>query len=246
MGRWGRSNGWGRWAALAGAATTVLLLGTPAAGASSAAATLYHQAMATTKAWSVHYASASDISQVPILETGDAGPASGTQEVVIGSGTTTDIASLIVIGDLTYLKGNVHALEDMVGLTPTQATTLTQQWVVFSSSNSAFAAVVAGVRSHDVAQEVAMQGPYTLGPSRVVDGVRADAIYGTLKLQGLKRMRMVLYVRAAGRHLLVEEDAVGATGKPDGMEHIVFSRWGESVKPRAPNASVSLGSISTT
>jgi hypothetical protein len=58
-------------------------------------------------------------------------------------------------------------------------------------------------------------------------------------------MDAVLYVRASGRHLLVEEETVNAHGTPNGAEHIVFSRWGESVRPRAPDASFTLGSVST-
>jgi hypothetical protein len=230
----------------AGVAAAGLGLWAMPAGASNSASSLYRQALATTKSWSVHYASASDLSHVSILESGDAGPASGAQEVLIGSGGTTDNASLIVIGDLTYLKGNAHALEDMAGLTPAQAAEVGGNWVAFSSTNPAFASDVAGVRSHDVADEVSMKGPYSLGPSKVLDGVRVSSIFGTQKLQGLPKMRVVLYVRSSGRHLLVEEDTVGAKGNPNGLEHIVFSKWGEAVKPKAPDTSITLGSISTT
>jgi hypothetical protein len=73
-----------------------------------------------------------------------------------------------------------------------------------------------------------------------------DALRGTQKLQGAKRMSAVLYVRASGRHLLVEEDTVDSQGRPNGAEHIVFSRWGELVRPEAPDASVTLGSVNAT
>jgi hypothetical protein len=52
-------------------------------------------------------------------------------------------------------------------------------------------------------------------------------------------------VRASGRHVLVEEDTVDARGRPNGSEHIVFSKWGESVRPEAPDASLTLGSVSS-
>jgi hypothetical protein len=217
----------------------------PSAAATNGA-TLYREALATTKAWSVHYASDGDISHVPILESGDAGPASGTQVVLVGSGAKTDNASLVVIGDLTYIKGNAIALEDLIGLTTSQATAAVGKWVVFSTTNPAYTQVVAGVRSKDVAQEVALKGPYALGSTSVVDGYHVDAIYGTQKLQGTNRMRVVLYVRSTGRHQLVEEDTVGAGGKPNGLEHMVFSKWGETVQPRAPDASITLGTISST
>jgi hypothetical protein len=59
-------------------------------------------------------------------------------------------------------------------------------------------------------------------------------------------MRTVLYVRASGPHVLIEEDTVNTQGKPNGAEHIVFSKWGEAVKPRAPQASITLGSVNAT
>jgi hypothetical protein len=73
--------------------------------------------------------------------------------------------------------------------------------------------------------------------------LRVDSVRGTQKFQGAKQMRAVLYVRAAGRHVLVEEDTLDTQGKMNGVEHIVFSKWGEPVRPRAPQASVTLGSI---
>jgi hypothetical protein len=234
--------------ALLGAAGLAALLSSPVAAAAAApdAATLYHQAMATTHAWTVHYVSTSNVSHVPFRETGDAGPASGTQTIRIGQGATLDRALLIVIGDLTYVKGNELAMKDLTGLPTGEATTAMNRWVLFSSNNPTFAQVVVGVRSHDVAQEVALSGPFTLGPTTTLHGVRVDAVRGTQQVQGSKKTKAVLYVRASGRHVLVEEDTVNTQGASDGAEHIVFSQWGESVKPRAPQAALTLGPINTT
>jgi hypothetical protein len=232
--------------AVAGLAALLCTAATPAAAAPDAA-TLYQQAMATTKAWTVHYVSTSNVSNVPFLESGDSGPASGTQTIRIGKGAMLDSASLIVIGDLTYVKGNRLAMESLTGLSPTQAATASNRWVLFSSNNPTFAQVVVGVRSHDVAQEIALRGPITLGPSRTLHGYRVEALRGTQQLQGAKKkMHAVLYVRASGTHQLVEEDTVNTQGKSNGAEHIVFSRWGESVKPKAPHAAITLGTINAT
>jgi hypothetical protein len=232
---------------LAFAALSALLLFPRArpADAAPAAATLYREAMATTNGWRVHYSSSSNASHTRFSESGDAGPASGTQAILTGQGSSVDRASLIVIGDLTFVKGNQLAMEDLTGLSATEAATVMGHWVAFSSTNPAFSQVVVGVRSHDVAQEVALKGPYTLGRSRQLHGASVDALRGTLKLQGEKRMDAVLYVRAAGRHLLVEEDTVNTHGTPNGAEHIVFSKWGESVRPNAPEAAFTIGSVRT-
>lgn len=233
-------------AVLAAAVTALAILPASTASAAPDASALYKEAVATTKAWRVHYVSTSDISHVPFFESGDAGPASGTQTILIGKGATLDSASLVVIGDLTFVKGNERAMEDLTGLSPTDAAAAMGHWVLFSSNNPTYSQVVVGVRSQDVAQEIALEGPVTLGPSRELHGYRVDSLQGIQSFQGAKKMRAVLYVRASGRHIVVEEDTVNTQGKSNGIEHIVFSKWGEPVKPKAPDASLTLGSINAT
>jgi hypothetical protein len=227
-------------------ALAAVLLGAPGTGAAPNAATLYRQSMATTQAWSVHYTSSGTVSKVSDTQSGDAGPASGTQQVLIQTGATSDQASLIVIGQITYAKANAAGLKDLMGLSATQAATDANQWILFSTANAAFSQIVAGIRSHDVAEEIALKGPFTLGASRQLDGYEVDAIGGTLEVQGAKPAKAVLYVRASGRPLPVEEDTVGAQGQPNGEDHIVFSQWGEQVRPKAPDATITLGPVSAT
>ena len=225
---------------LAAACALLSAAATLPAGAAPNAAALYHEAIATTRDWTVHYVSTSTLSHVTFVASGDAGPASGTQTILVGQGATEESASLIEIGDLTYLKGNPLALQQLAGLSATQATSDMGKWISFSTNNPTYAQVVAGVRSHDVAQETALNGPYAFGGSRTLHGQKVDAVRGTQQ-DGKKKVKFVLYVRASGRHLLVEEDALGAGGKASGAEHIVFSKWGEPVRPRAPQASLTLG-----
>ena len=111
-------------------ALAVGCMATPASGATTSAATLYQQAMASTKSWTVHYSSTGMNSKVSIAETGDAGPASGTQQVLIGTGTTAENASLVVIGEITYFKGNAIAMKDLMGLSATQAANDAGKWVL--------------------------------------------------------------------------------------------------------------------
>jgi hypothetical protein len=233
--------------ALVAAILLAVLTWSGAAGASgrTSAATLYREALATTRSWSVHYASDGTVSHVSILESGDAGPASGVQEVLVGKGTTlSESASLVVIGGITYVKGNAQALVDLAGLSATEATANAGKWVQFATDDQAFAQVVVGVRSHDIADELALKAPYTLGSPRRIDGYSVDAIRGTQHFQGLKTMRAILYVRAEGRHFPVEENTVNAQGRPNGVEHTVYSKWGERVRPKAPLATVTIGPVS--
>ena len=215
---------------------------TPAAATirtAASASTLYQDAIATTHSWSVHYDSASTESKVTLVESGNAGPASASQTVTMGKGTIT----ILVIGGFSYVKGNVNGLQNLAGLSATQAAEAAGQWIEFSTDNAAFAAVVVGVRSTDVAKELALKAPLSLGRSRTVDGQSVDAIDGTQSF-GKKSAHVVLYVRAKGTHVPVEEDSVNAKGQDTDAEHIVFSKWGEQVRPKAPKATISVGSIS--
>ena len=215
---------------------------TPAAATirtAASASTLYQDALATTRSWSVHYDSASTESKVTLVESGNAGPASASQTVTMGKGTI----SILVIGGFSYVKGNVNGLESLAGLSATQSAEAAGQWIEFSTDNAAFAAVVDGVRSTDVAKELALKSPLSLGRSRTLDGQAVDAIDGTQSF-GKKSAHVVLYVRAKGTHVPVEEDSVNAKGQDTDAEHIVFSKWGEQVRPEAPKATISVGSIS--
>lgn len=229
----------------AASATGVTVAASAAAGAAAqsgsdtSASALYKDALATTHSWSVHYASNSTASKQTLVESGDAGPASGSQTVLSGKGTI----SILVIGGISYLKGNLPGLESLAGLSASQAAEATGQWIEFSTDNSAFAPVVAGVRSQDLAKELVLKAPLSLGRSRMLGGEAVDAIDGTQTF-GKKPQQVVLYVRAHGSHVPVEEDSVDTQGKSTDAEHITYSKWGEKVRPEAPKATVSVGPIS--
>jgi hypothetical protein len=225
----------------AGAVGTTVLAAPAGAGAMTTgnASTLYQDALATTRAWSVHYAPDSTESNQTLDVSGDAGPASASQTVVMGKGSIR----ILVIGGITYLKGNPGGLQSLAGLDASQATEASGQWIEFSTDNSAFAPVVEGVRSQDVAKELALKAPLSLGHARTLDGQAVDAIDGTQTF-GRTSQHVVLYVRAHGTHVPVEEDSVNAKGQATKAEHVIYSKWGERVRPLAPMATISIGSIS--
>ncbi len=225
---------------LAGATAVGVSVGTAVpAGATTSASVLYEEALASTHAWSVHYQSDSTEAKVTLVESGDAGPASASQNVTMGNSTI----SILVIGGISYVKGNADGLENLAGLSSSQATEAAGQWIEFSTDNTAFAAVVEGVRSADVSKELALKAPLSLGRARTLDGLTVDAIEGTQTF-GKKSEHVVLYVRAQGTHVPVEEDSVNAKGQSTDAEHITYSKWGELVRPKAPKATISVGSIS--
>jgi hypothetical protein len=233
---------------LAVMAAAALSSAAPAAAASRptlGASSLYRDALASTRSWSVHYVSTSTQSQVTLYETGDAGPASGTQSVSAGKGNLDDTITIYVIGGITYVKGNAGGLEALAGLNAAQAAAASNRWVDFSTTNSAFSQVVAGVRSHDVATELELKGPLTLGRPRTLDGLGVDAVEGSQVDSRHRSMHVVLYVRATGTHVPVEEDSLGPGGKATSALHVVYSHWGEPVRPQAPSGALPLGPVST-
>lgn len=234
--------------ALVGGLSLAVLSGAPPVAASAHsttpdASTLYREALATTKSWSVHYVSSSNVAQVLLLETGDSGPASGTQTVATGKGNLNDTITISVIGGLTYVKGNASGLQALVGMDAATAQQVAGRWIEFSTTNATFAPVVAGVRSHDVATELELKGPLTLGHATTLGGIAVDAIEGT-QTYARKKDRVVLYVRAHGSHVPVEEDAVDAKGKATSALHVAYSHWGETVRPQAPPGAVPIGPVS--
>jgi hypothetical protein len=230
---------------LGAAATTLSAFAAPAgaemrSSGPTDASTLYQQTLTTMRSWSVHYASSSTQSAKTLLESGDAGPASGNQTVLMGKGTIT----IVVIGGLSYVKGNAGGLQTLVGLDASQAAEAANRWIEFSTGNAAFSQVVAGVRSKDIAKELALKGPLTLGRGRTIGGVAVDTIKGTQKV-GKSTQHVVLYVRARGTHVPVEEDSVDSKGRLTAAEHIAYSKWSEQVRPKAPQAAVSIGPVSS-
>lgn len=220
------------------------LLGAGTAGAASPApdaATLYRQALAATTSSTVHYASTATQSTTTMAVTGDAGPASGSQTVRLGTGTI----SIFVIGGISYVKGNATGLQKLVGFGASQAAPLAGQWIAFATDNAAFASVVVGVRSADVVKELALHGSLALGHPRTLDGVPAEAIEGTQTI-GRRSVPVVLYVRAHGTHVPLEEDSFDTHGRHTGALHVVYSGWGEPVRPLAPSATVTFGRVSST
>jgi len=253
-------------ALLAGAVTVAAapaMLATPWAaaaaptgpGTAAAAGNLYRQALTTTRSWSVHYVSSSTQTtsgvKVTLLVSGDAGPASGTQSVSFTRGSASGAITIDVIGGITYVMGDVSGLENLAGLSAPQAVATAGKWIDFATTNVAFAQVVAGVRSRDIAQQLALSGLLTLGRPRTIHGTAVLAINGTQGSTGSgngngTHQRAVLYVRAHGRHLPVEEDTLTAKGQPSGTFRVTYSNWGELVRPQAPLAAVSIGPVTTT
>ena len=225
------------------AALVALPAGPASAGPSQpSAATLYRDAMASTKGWYVHYQSSSTQSKTTLEESGDAGPASGTQLIHMGTGSSlTNTATIDVIGGTTFLKGNASGLEALAGLSATEAAEAAGQWIQFCDRQQCLLGRRRRRAFQGPGHRTGVEGPPEVGAHEgAVDGIKVDAIKGTQTLQH-KSVPVVLYVRAKGTHVPVEEDSLNAHGQRTKAEHITYSSWGETVRPKAPQATISIG-----
>ena len=149
-----------------------------------------------------------------------------------------------MIGGITFVNGNTGGLEALAGLDAAEAAVASDRWIDFATTDTAFSQVVAGVRSRDVATELELKGPLTLGRPRTLDGLGVEAVDGTQVDPRHRSSRVVLYVRATGTHVPVEEDSVDPRGRATSALHVVYSNWGEQVRPEAPSGALPLGPVS--
>jgi hypothetical protein len=211
-----------------------------AADAATSAKAQYQAALKAAASQNVHFVSKATEQGIALEVIGDAGKTSGSQVLEVKSGTTTEELSVIRIGSTGYLRGNDAALEKVLGLTAAQSSSYTNKWLSFPTSNTSLAELVSGLRNSDVASELQMTGPYTLGATKTIAGKSTRAINGSAATSSGTKVPIVLYVATSGPPLPVEE-VTDPKAKSASIEGVVtFSKWGENTHPKAPSKSVSL------
>jgi hypothetical protein len=210
------------------------------AGAANTAKSEYQAALKAASAQNVHYVSKATEQGIGLKVTGDTGKTSGAAQLTVKSGSTTESLAVLVVGTTGYVKGNDAALQKVLGLTAAQATTYTNQWLSFPTSNTSLAELISGLRNADVASELRMTGPYTLGATKNIGGQVAQAINGSAATSAGTKVPIVLYVNATGTPRPIEE-VTNPKAKASSIEGTVtFSKWGEKTDPSAPATSVPL------
>jgi hypothetical protein len=211
-----------------------------AAGAATTAKAEYQAALKAASAQNVHYVSKANEQGIGLVVVGDTGATSGSEKLNVKSGKTTETLTVTLVGDTGYLEGNNAALQKVLGLTAAQATTYTNKWLSFPTSNTSLAELVSGLRNSDVAAELQMTGPYTLGGTKMIGGQMTQSIKGTAATSAGTKVPIVLYVNATGTPRPVEE-VTNPKAKSASIEGTVtFSNWGEKTNPTAPATSVPL------
>ena len=117
-----------------------------AVGTGTVAKAKYQAAMKAASAQNVHYVSKATEQGVTLEVIGDTGRTSGSQVLEVQNGSTVEDLAVVLIGSTGYLRGNVAALETVLGLTSKQSATYANKWLSFPTSNTSLAELVSGLR----------------------------------------------------------------------------------------------------
>jgi hypothetical protein len=200
----------------------------------------YQAAMKAASAQNVHYVSKATEQGVTLEVVGDTGTTSGSQVLEVQNGSTVEELAVLLIGSTGYLRGNVAALEKVLGLAATQSATYANKWLSFPTSNTSLAELVSGLRDSEVASELEMTGPYSLGATKMIAGHAVQAINGTAATSSGTKVPIVLYVSASGTPHPVQEITNPSSMSSAIKGTVTFSNWGESTHPKAPTKSTPL------
>jgi hypothetical protein len=210
------------------------------ADAAASAKSEYQAALKTAASQSVHFVSKATEQGISLEVVGDTGKTSGSQVIEVISGSSTEKLAVVLIGSTGYVRGNDAALQKVLGLTVALSATYTDKWLSFPTSNTSLDELVSGLRNSDVASELQMTGPYTLGQTKKVAGQNAETIKGTAATSSGTKVPIVLYVEASGTPRPVEEITNPTSKSATIKGTVTFSKWGEKTHPKAPTSSIPL------
>ena len=214
--------------------------GAPSA-AVAAARQVYQQAIAAAGASKgFHYVATSKGSAGDQTITGDAGQATGTQNITVASSFGQEQFTLLLVNNAVYFQGNSPALQDQLGVPAAKAATLQGTWISVASGDGPYAVVAPGITVGDQAQEMAFVP--TSSSSVSAGGGKATRVTGTVSAAQGASGTAQLDV-ADGTHLPISEvTSISGSGVKD-TTTTTFSAWGSAPSPAAPAKSVAWSTL---
>ncbi len=147
-------------------------------------------------------------------------------------------AQVIVIGNNAYIEGNAKAVTTFFQL-PVSGTKWAGKWISFTSTDSGYATVSDAVTLKSNLAQIELSGPYTLGRTTTVGGVKAIPIHGRVPGPGKQTLPATLYVSAAGPVLPLQLHA----GSGRTTESLTWTKWGKPVTVTAPPNPTPIGKV---
>ncbi len=166
----------------------------------------------------------------------DSSRTTGHQMITAGS----ELAEIVVVRDIAYLRGNAGALAGYFNFPGPVASKLAGHWVSFRPSDIGYSQVTVGVTLDSTLKALDPGGTlHTHTPTRM-NGVRTIGVSGDSA-----SVRGTLYVETAGSHLPVEGVQVSGSARSGTTASIQLSRWGERIAISAPPGAIPISSFTT-
>ena len=215
----------------------------PTSPATSAALTLYNQAVAAMNgAPGFHYVSVST-GPNPETITGDAGVAGGRQLITFNASYGAEQFTLLLVGSTVYFEGNAPAIEDQLGVSSANAAPLVSHWVSVSSNDGPYSVLQPGITVADQAQEIPLVPVST--QSTTVSGAAAIRIIGTIPAaNGTPAETAHLDVLPSTKVPVAYASSFTESGTAV-TESVAFTQWGTAPTVSAPSGAVAWSTLTT-
>lgn len=201
--------------------------------AATSPADVYRAAIAAASAkLSVHYVSTSNLAGSSETMTGDAALDRGIQRITYSHGGTTGHVTVVVVKSVAYVRGDVFALTNYMGLTSAQASRYAGHWFFLKPPSGAYSVVAEAVRLGSFVDELEMPAPYTAAPKRTIGGRSVGGVRSKVTHSG-KTAVLTLYV-ASGTNLPVAQAIDGSNGTIT----TTLGKWNERVTVAAPHGAL--------
>jgi hypothetical protein len=186
---------------------------------------------------------------------GDAGRNEGVQYM----NSTAGNYEVIVVDSMAYMKADAVALQNLLGLTPPVAASLSDRWISFTPSDAPYEATAADVTTATTWNEPSTsmtdqlpQTPVSVSDLFTQNGTSVQSV--TYSLRGSDGTAGTSYsgretaTFAATDPHLPSTVAERLTGVADhqtttATANVTFSQWGESVSVKAPMGSIPYSSL---
>ena len=148
----------------------------------------------------------------------DSADGAGRQEITISGG---EHAIVLVVGKVTYIKGNKAALAGYFGFPAAAAGRLVNRWISFRPGDTGYQQLTSGVTLAGLASELELTGPLTIKAPGMVAGQSAVGVHGTVptSVGAPAGSKATLYVAAGGRALPVSYQ-LDRAGQPPVRCHV--------------------------
>lgn len=171
-----------------------------------------------------------------LTEVADVGRFDGTQSVAGTRVGQRVSATIVLVGETAYVRGNANGLRDLVGLKAPAAAKEAGKWLLVPASDQQlFGNLAGGLTVSSAVQQLDLVGALKLLPETTL-GARAVLGVETATVATGTPGTQVLYMRADGRPLPVEEVQRFQSVE----DSISFGHWGEPPQAKVPPAPVPL------